>query len=93
MRLDATATELVDGGAELTATAKHLDGNAEVLNVLAASLDQTLGVFRAALPRLLGALDTVEELEESVETVAETIEPLQRTAEKVGRVTDRFSRT
>ncbi len=90
--LDGHSAELIDGGQDLTNTAKHLDANAGQLNELAASLDTSLKLFRAALPQLLGALDTVEELEESIETVAETIEPLQATAEKVGRVTQRFSR-
>ena len=92
--------ELIDGGADLTQTAKHFDGTAErfdadalVLTEVAASLDASLKVFRAAMPQLLGALDTVEELEESLETVAETVEPLQKTAEKVGKVTERFSRS
>lgn len=91
--LDGRAAELIDGGQDLTDTAKHLDGNAERLNELAASMEASLTQFRQALPQLLGALDTVEELEESIETVADTIEPLQQTAEKVGRVTQRFSRT
>ena len=75
--LDAHTVELISGGRELTETAK----------VIAAHL----AVFRAALPRLLDALGTVEDLEESLETVAETVEPLQGVANGVGRVTRRLS--
>lgn len=71
--------ELIEGGRDLTEVAKEIEANLEV--------------FRAALPRILDALDTVERLENEVETVAETIEPLQGAAERVGRVTKRLSRT
>ena len=70
--------ELIDGGEDLTQTAKRLDDD--------------LQVFIAVLPRILEALDTVDRLEGEVETVAETIEPLQGAAERVGRVTRRLSR-
>ena len=75
--LDDHTQELITGGQDLTAVAKDLAGS--------------LRVFRAALPRLLDGLDTVEELEASVETVAETVEPLQGVAKGVGRVTNRLS--
>jgi conjugal transfer/entry exclusion protein len=52
----------------------------------------SLRVLRAAFPRLLEGLDSVEQLEDSVETVAETVEPLQGVAKGVGRVSDRLSR-
>jgi prefoldin subunit 5 len=71
--------ELIDGGEDLTEVGKQLEAD--------------LQVFRAFLPKLLEALDTVERLEGEVETVAETIEPLQGAAERVGRVTRRLSRT
>ena len=77
--LDADTRELIDGGQDLT----------EVSKELAASMR----VFRAALPRLLDGLDTVEELEEAVGTVAETVEPLQGVAEGVGRLSGRLSRS
>ena len=48
-------------------------------------------VFRAALPRLMQALGTVEDLEEAVETVADTVEPLQGITNGVGRVRRRLS--
>lgn len=77
--LEVDTRELIDGGARLTGVSEQLETD--------------LRVFRAALPRLLESLDTVEELEEAVETVADTIEPLQGAAERVGRVTQRFSRS
>ena len=77
--LDRDTRELIDGGAELTEVARKLE------------LD--LQAFRAVMPRMLDALDTVDKLEGEVETVAETIEPLQSAAERVGRVTKRLSRT
>lgn len=80
--LDRHTVELIDGGAELTDTAK-------VLTAIAAELNVALQTFRAALPRLLDGLDTVDQLETAVETVAETVEPLQGVAQKVGRFTDR----
>lgn len=76
--LTGEAHELVTGGRELTETAK--------------SLDTSMLAFRAALPRLLEGLDTVEELEGVVETVAETVEPLAGAAAGVGRVTSKLSR-
>ena len=97
--VDITGRDIVLGGQELTATSKALDVTGreivtggedltEVSRVIAADLE----TFRAALPRLLQGLDTVEELEEAVEVVADTVEPLQQTAERVGRVTRRLSR-
>jgi ABC-type transporter Mla subunit MlaD len=96
--VDATGRTLVDGGAELTDTAKVLhvdtreliDGGHDLTKV-SEDLERHMRTFRAALPRLLEGLDTVEELEDAVETVAETVEPLQQTAERVGRVTRRLS--
>lgn len=79
LTLDLHAAEIVSGGKDLVAVAR--------------SLDETLLVFRAQLPRLLGALDTVEELEGAAETVADTLEPLQGAAERVGRMTKRLSRS
>lgn len=76
--LDEHTQELITGGQDLTAVAKDLA--------------DSLRVLRAALPRLLEGLDSVEQLEESVETVAETVEPLQGVAKGVGRVSDRLSR-
>ena len=76
--LEVDTRELIDGGSRLTAVSEQLEAD--------------MTVFRAALPRLLEGLDTVEELEDAVETVADTMEPLQGAAERVGRVTQRFSR-
>ena len=76
--LDEHTQELVTGGQDLTAVAKDLA--------------DSLRGLRAALPRLLEALDSVEQLEESVDAVAETVEPLQGVAKGVGRVSDRLSR-
>jgi hypothetical protein len=76
--LDEHTQQLITGGQDLTAVAKDLA--------------DSLRVLRAALPRLLEGLDSVEQLEESVETVAETVEPLQGVAKGVGRVSDRLSR-
>ena len=75
--LDAHTLELISGGRELTETAKAIAAH--------------LAVFQAALPRVLEALDTVEDLEDSLETVADTVEPLQGVANGVGRVTRRLS--
>ncbi|MCW2957817.1 MAG: hypothetical protein JWP18_620 [Solirubrobacterales bacterium] len=83
--LDAHTVELIDGGAELTDTAK-------VLTVTVQDVNVALQAFRAALPRLLDTLETVEHLETAVETVAETVEPLQGVATKVGRLTQRRAR-
>ena len=63
-----------------------------VVGSVAKDLAESLRVLRAALPRLLDGLDSVEQLEESVDTVAETVEPLQGVAKRVGRVSDRLSR-
>lgn len=76
--LDAHTQELIAGGGDLTGVAQEL----------AASLR----VFRAALPRVLAGLHSVEELEDSVGTVAETVEPLQGLTQGVGRVSQRLSR-
>jgi methyl-accepting chemotaxis protein len=96
----AVAREIVDGGQELTAEARALRGvsreivdGGQELTAVGEALEVHLRTFRAALPRLLEGLDTVEELEEAVETVADTVEPLQGAAERVGRVTQRFSRS
>lgn len=78
-RLHVDTRELIAGGGDLTAAAERIEAS--------------LAVFRAAMPRLMAGLDTVEELEGAVETVAETVEPLQGAAERVGRLTDRFSRS
>ena len=99
LALDSTGMRLHDGGEELTATAKQLhvdtreliDGG-ERLTAVSEQIEEDLRVFRAAMPRIMEGLDTVEELEGAVETVAETIEPLQGAAERVGRVTQRLGR-
>src|SRR4051794_39990208 len=100
VRLDATGHMIHDGGQDLLQATKSVDGaGREIvdggarLTEVTEELERHLRVFRAALPRLLQGLDTVEELENAVETVADTVEPLQATAEKVGRVTQRFSRS
>ncbi len=100
-RLDAllaTAQTIESGGRDLRRTGEVLDGHTEELisggqelTMVAKDLAESLQIVRAALPRLLEKLDTVEELEESVETVAETVEPLKGVAKGVGRVTDRLS--
>src|SRR3712207_1674188 len=97
--VDRTGGAIVEGGADLTratraqhaATQELIQGGAR-LPAVSEQIEADLRVFRAALPRLLGSLHTVEELEGAVETVAETLEPLQGAAERVGRVTDRLSR-
>ena len=98
--LHATSREIVLGGEELTAVARVLDGDTRELidggarlTAVSDELESHMRTFRAALPRLLDGLDTVEELEAAVETVADTVEPLQGAAERVGRVTQRFSRS
>jgi hypothetical protein len=95
----AATRDLHDGGADLLAATRDLHGDARDLSdrgrelvVVGRRLDQALGVIRAALPRMLAGLDTVENLEDAVETVAETVEPLQGAAERVGRVTSRLGR-
>ncbi len=98
--LRATAREIVLGGEDLTATARVLEGDTrelidggERLTEVSEQLETHMRIFRAALPRLLKGLDTVEELEHAVETVADTVEPLQGAAARVGRVTQRLSRS
>jgi DNA repair ATPase RecN len=99
-RLDATGRAIHDGGDDLKQTADTLhvdtreliDGGARLTEV-SEQLEAHMRTFRAALPRLLDGLDTVEDLEDAVETVADTVEPLQGTAERVGRVTRRLSRS
>jgi hypothetical protein len=97
--IEGTGREIVSGGQELNLTGRALDGSTrelidggDRLRQVTEQLESDARVFRAALPRLLDGLETVEELESAVETVAETIEPLQGTAERVGRVTKRLSR-
>jgi DNA repair ATPase RecN len=97
-RVHLVAAEIVTGGRDLVETGDRVERRgAEIvtggqdLTAVAESLDETLRVFRAALPRLLRGLDTAEQLEEAVETVAETVQPLQGAAERVGRVTRRLS--
>jgi methyl-accepting chemotaxis protein len=99
LALEATGERIRDGGEDLTAVALQLhvdtreliDGG-ERLTATSEQLEEHLRIFRAALPRMLEGLDTVEHLEDAVETVAETIEPLQGAAERVGRVTQRLGR-
>ncbi len=98
--LNLVSREIVLGGEDLTAVARILDADTrelidggEDLTEVSKLLESHLRTFRAALPRMLEGLDTVEELEAAVETVAETVEPLQGAAERVGRVTQRFSRS
>ncbi len=99
-RVHAVAREIALGGEDLTATGRVLDRDTrelidggERLTAVTELMESHMRTFRAALPRLLEGLDTVEELEEAVETVADTVEPLQGAAERVGRVTQRFSRS
>ena len=97
--LDSTARAIETGGRELRRTGEVLDEHTQQLitggqdlTAVAKDLADSLRVLRAALPRLLEGLDSVEQLEESVETVAETVEPLQGVAKGVGRVSNRLSR-
>jgi ABC-type transporter Mla subunit MlaD len=97
--LNSTARAIETGGRELRRTGEDLDGHTQELiagggelTAVAKDLAGSLRVLRAALPRLLEGLDSVEQLEESVDTVAETVEPLQGVAKGVGRVSDRLSR-
>ncbi len=99
-RVNANAREIVLGGEELTATGRVLDSDTRELieggarlTEVSELLEAHMRTFRAALPRLLEGLDTVEQLEDAVETVADTVEPLQGAAERVGRMTNRFSRS
>lgn len=98
-QLNTTARRIETGGHELGRTGDVLDDHTQELiaggqdlTAVAKDLADSLRVLRAALPRLLEGLDSVEQLEESVETVAETVEPLQGVAKGVGRVSDRLSR-
>jgi methyl-accepting chemotaxis protein len=97
--LNSTAGAIETGGRDLRRTGEVLDEHTQELitggqdlTAVARDLADSLRVLRAALPRLLEGLDSVEQLEESVETVAETVEPLQGVAKGVGRVSDRLSR-
>jgi ABC-type transporter Mla subunit MlaD len=97
--LNSTARAIETGGRELRRTGEDLDGHTQELiagggelTAVAKDLAGSLRVLRAALPRLLEGLVSVEQLEESVDTVAETVEPLQGVAKGVGRVSDRLSR-
>src|SRR4051812_26870507 len=97
IRVDATGHMIHDGGQDLLEATERVDqrgrqivdGGARLTEV-SQELERHMRVFRAALPRLLEGLDTVEELEDAVETVADTVEPLQGAAQRVGRVTQRF---
>ena len=98
--LDVTGRQLHTGGQDLLATGQQLEEDTRVLidggdrlRQVSDELESHLRAFRAAMPKIMHGLDTVEELEEAVETVAETVEPLQGAAERVGRVTKRFSRS
>ena len=98
--LDGTGRELHDGGQDLLEQTRALDAEGrelidggDRLRQVSEQLEQHLRVFRAALPRVLDGLDTVESIEGKIETVAETVEPLQGAAERVGRVSRRLSRS
>ena len=98
--LDGTGRELHDGGQDLLEQTRALDAEGrelidggDRLRQVSEQLEQHLRVFRAALPRVLDGLDTVESIEGKIETVAETVEPLQVAAERVGRVSRRLSRS
>ena len=97
--LNSTARAIETGGRELRRTGEVLDEHTQELitggrdlTAVAKDLADSLRVLRAALPRLLEGLDSVEQLEESVGSVAETVEPLQGVAKGVGRVSNRLSR-
>jgi methyl-accepting chemotaxis protein len=97
--LNSTARTIETGGRDLRRTGAALDDHTQELiaggqdlTAVAKDLADSLRVLRAALPRLLEGLESVEQLEESVDTVAETVEPLQGVAKRVGRVSDRLSR-
>ena len=83
---------LVESSREIDAQTRALIADSRKLITVSESINGSLGIFHAALPRLIQGLDTVEELEGAVETVAETVEPLQGAAQKVGRATQRLSR-
>ena len=95
--LTATAREIVDGGAELTAEARGLRGVAREIRDGGTELTAVAREIRDGGAELTlearGLRGVSRELEESVETVADTVEPLQGAAESVGRVTRRFSRS
>ena len=98
--LDGTGRELHDGGQDLLEQTRALDAEGrelidggDRLRQVSEQLEQHLRVFRAALPRVMDGLDTVESIEGKIETVAETVEPLQGAAERVGRVSRRLSRS
>ena len=100
LALDGTGRELHDGGQDLLEQTRALDAEGrelidggDRLRQVSEQLEQHLRVFRAALPRVLDGLDTVESIEGKIETVAETVEPLQGAAERVGRVSRRLSRS
>jgi hypothetical protein len=90
--VDASAVALGTGGEDLLVATRELITGGQDLTAVASDLAHSMRILRAALPRILEGLDTVEELETSVETVAETVEPLQDVAKGVGRMTDRLSR-
>lgn len=98
-QVDLTGRLIHDGGKDLEAVARGVEARGaeirdggEDLTQVATRLEIDMRALLSALPKILSAVDVVEELEGAVETVAETIEPLQGTAERVGRVTQRLSR-
>jgi DNA repair ATPase RecN len=98
-RLEAGARQVLQAEQALVESSQQIEAQTRVLlddgrrlTTISERIDGSLGVFRAALPRLLEGLNTVEELEGAVETVADTVEPLQGAAQKVGRATQRLSR-
>ena len=100
LALDGTGRELHDGGQDLLEQTRALDAEGrelidggDRLRQVSEQLEQHLRVCRAALPRVMDGLDTVESIEGKIETVAETVEPLQGAAERVGRVSRRLSRS
>jgi len=99
-QVDVTGRLIHDGGKDLEAAARGVEARGveirdggEDLTQVATRLEIDMRALLSALPKILSAVDVVEELEGAVETVAETIEPLQGTAERVGRVTKRLSRS
>jgi len=97
--LDSTARTIETGGRDLRRTGETLDAHTQELiaggqdlTAVAKDLADSLRVVRAAVPRLVEGMDSVEQLEDSVETVAETVEPLQGVAKGVGRMSERLSR-
>ena len=96
--LDSTARTIETGGRDLRRTGETLDAHTQELiaggqdlTEVAKDLADSLRVVRAAVPRLVEGMDSVEQLEDSVETVAETVEPLQGVARGVGRMSERLS--